>query len=264
MRALLPGRGDGAAVLAGAMSGQERTYRRWVQSDLHTFEVRVKESDLLISAARPLRQAAERALRSARAEIEGYAARDAGFAEALEPRDALPGAPEIVLAMVEAARVCGVGPMAAVAGAVAQRVGDVLLEQTSEVIVENGGDIFLYTRRPRVAALYAGKSSLTARVGMRIGRVNERLGLCTSSGTVGHSTSYGRADAAIVLAESAALADAAATALGNRIQGPADIEPGLECLKGVSGVLGGAIVLSEHLGAWGEIELIALQSGEGR
>jgi len=246
------------------MSGQERTYRRWVQSDLHTFEVRVGESDLLISAERPLRRVAERALRSARAEVEGYLARDAEFAPAMGPREALPGAPPIVVAMIEATRACGVGPMAAVAGAVAQRVGDALLEHAREVIVENGGDIFLCTQRPRVAAIYAGESPLTARVGVRIGRVNERLGLCTSSGTVGHSVSYGRADAAIVLAESAALADAAATALGNRIQGSRDVEGGLEWLRTIAGVLGGAAVVGEHLGAWGEVELTALQSGEGR
>ena len=238
------------------MAGEERTYRRWIESDLRTFEVRLGESDLLISAERPLREPAERALRVVRSELERHSARDPEFERALKPQEAPEGAPEIVVRMVEAARACGVGPMAAVAGAVAEAVGQALLAETEQVIVENGGDIFLQTKRPRVAAIYAGASPLSGRVGVRISRVGQPLGVCTSSGTVGHSLSFGKADAAIVLAESAALADAAATALGNRVQTAEDIEPGLVWLRGIAGVLGGAVVVGEKLGAWGEVELV--------
>jgi len=128
------------------------------------------------------------------------------------------------------------------------------------VIVENGGDIFLQTKTPRVAAVYAGASPLSGKVGVRISRVGRPLGVCTSSGTVGHSLSFGRAEAAIVVAESAALADAAATALGNRVQTAEDIEPALVWLRGIKGVLGGAVVVGEKLGAWGEVELVKLGS----
>jgi hypothetical protein len=141
---------------------------------------------------------------------------------------------------------------------VAQAVGEALLAESAQVIVENGGDIFLYTRRPRVAAIYAGASPLTGRLGLKVNRLGQPLGLCTSSGTVGPSLSFGRADAAIVLAASAALADAAATALGNRAQEPADIPRALEFLKEVPGVLGGALVIGESLGGWGEMEFVEL------
>jgi len=152
--------------------------------------------------------------------------------------------------MIEAARACDVGPMAAVAGAVAQAVGEALLADSKQIIVENGGDIFLHTARPRTAAIYAGASPLSGTLGIRISRLNQPLGLCTSSGTVGPSLSFGKADAAIVLAESAALADAAATALGNRVKAAADIEPALEAVSRIAGIYGLAAIIGDHLGAW--------------
>ena len=240
------------------MAHEDRTYRRWIESDLRAFEVRIGESDLLISSERPVPELAERAVRLARGDLKAYLARDPGFETTLRPRYALAGAPAIVLRMIEAARACDVGPMAAVAGAVAQAVGEELLAESKQVIVENGGDIFLYTARPRTAAIYAGSSPLSGTLGIKVGRLNQPLGLCTSSGTVGPSLSFGKADAAIVLAESAALADAAATALGNRVKTAADIEPALEAVSQIPGVYGLAAIIGDHLGAWGEMELVRL------
>jgi len=240
------------------MAHEDRTYRRWIESDLRAFEVRIGESDLLISSERPVPELAERAVRLARGDLKAYLARDPGFETTLRPRYALAGAPAIVLRMIEAARACDVGPMAAVAGAVAQVVGEALLAESRQVIVENGGDIFLYTARPRTAAIYAGASPLSGTLGIKVGRLNQPLGLCTSSGTVGPSLSFGKADAAIVLAQSAALADAAATALGNRVTTAADIEPALEAVSQISGIYGLAAIIGESLGAWGEMELVRL------
>jgi hypothetical protein len=239
---------------------EERTYRRWVEGDLSTFEVRIAESDLLISADRPLHDLAERALRLARGLLQRYLAQDPEFEKALRPREAIRPAPPIVLAMAEAARACDVGPMAAVAGAVADAVGEALLAESRQVIVENGGDLFLYTMRPRVAAIYAGASPLSGKLGLRVSQLDRPLGLCTSSGTVGPSLSFGKADAAIVLAESAALADAAATALGNRVKTAEDIEPALETVSKIPGIYGLAAIVGEHLGAWGEMEFVPIAS----
>ena len=240
------------------MAGEERTYRRWIESDLRAFQVRIGESDLLMSAERPLPKLAERALRLARADLEAYLARDPEFERTLVPREALDGAPSIVLHMLGAARVCGVGPMAAVAGAMAQAVGEALLADSKQVIVENGGDIFLYTARPRTAAIYAGASPLSGKLGLKLSRLNQPLGLCTSSATVGPSLSFGKADAAIVLAESAPLADAAATALGNRVNTTSDVEAALEVVSRIHGIYGAAAIIGEHLGAWGEMEFVRL------
>jgi len=242
------------------MPDEERTYRRWLRSELRSFRVRIDESDLLISAERPLPDLAERALRSVRADLEAYLRRDPGFAAALRPYESQPDAPLIAREMAEAARLAEVGPMAAVAGAVAEHVGRALLAQTRQVIVENGGDIFLHTARPRTAAIYAGSSPLSGRLGLTISLTNRPLGLCTSSGTVGPSLSFGKADAAIVLADSAALADAAATALGNRIQTADDIPAALEHVQTIPGLLGAAVVIGDHFGAWGELEVVRVAS----
>lgn len=237
----------------------DQPYRRWVQTDLQTFRVLVDESDILVSAERPLQNLAERALRSVRADLHTYIARDPVFQTTLVPHDVPPDAPPIVRDMAAAARVCGVGPMAAVAGAVAEYVGRTLLTESSQVIVENGGDIFIATARPRTAAVYAGNSPLSGTIGIRTTRSDRSFGLCTSSGTVGPSLSFGHADAAVILAESAILADAAASFLGNRIHSPADIESALQSLGTLTGVWGGVVVIGEHLGGWGDIELVQIE-----
>jgi hypothetical protein len=97
---------------------------------------------------------------------------------------------------------------------------------------------------------------------MKIGIVIEPgetpLGICTSSGTVGHSLSFGKSDAVCVLSKSAALADAAATAVGNIVREKKDIERGLERGKEIEGVSGVLIIVGEKMGAWGDIHLTRL------
>ena len=235
---------------------EERTYRQWTQSDdLVSFELAIGETDLLISAERDLSREAERSIRRHRQVLEEYIASDPGFLEALEPHPTKTDAPAIVQDMAEAANAVGVGPMAAVAGVVAEYVGRDLLEHSDQVIVENGGDIFLATQVARKIGIYAGGSPLTGHVKIEIDPVKTPLGVCTSSGTVGHSVSFGHADAAVVLAHRAALSDAAATALGNRIQSAEDIVNGLQWVQTITGILGALIVVGQNMGAWGKVQL---------
>jgi ApbE superfamily uncharacterized protein (UPF0280 family) len=107
-------------------------------------------------------------------------------------------------------------------------------------------------------ALFAGKSPLSHRVGLRIDPSWSPLGVCTSSGTVGHSLSFGRADAACVVAPDAALADAAATALGNRVRDAGDIPAALEWAAGLPEILGSVVIVGDKLGARGQVELVPL------
>jgi ApbE superfamily uncharacterized protein (UPF0280 family) len=137
-------------------------------------------------------------------------------------------------------------------------VGRQLAPLSPEVIVENGGDIFLAIEQPATVALFAGRSPLSHRVGLKLDPSLSPLGVCTSSASVGHSLSLGRADAACVLAPSAALADAAATALGNRVQGPDTIPPALEWAAALPGILGALVIVGAKLGAWGGVELAPL------
>jgi ApbE superfamily uncharacterized protein (UPF0280 family) len=84
------------------------------------------------------------------------------------------------------------------------------------------------------------------------------LGVCTSSGTVGPSLSFGKADAVCILSKSAALADAAATAVGNVVKEKKDIELGLGVGKEIEGVQGILIIVQEKMGVWGGIRLVQL------
>jgi len=159
--------------------------------------------------------------------------------------------------MARAADAVGVGPMAAVAGAVAEYVARGLSEYSEEVIVENGGDLFLMGRAERTIALWAGEHGAQG-VGLVVAGDMMPLGVCTSSGRIGPSKSFGEADAVTVLAADAALADAAATALGNRVHGPADVEPVLAAAREIEGLLGVVASIDGHVGAWGAIRLTAL------
>jgi ApbE superfamily uncharacterized protein (UPF0280 family) len=148
--------------------------------------------------------------------------------------------------------------MAAVAGAMAESVSKDLLKLSKEVIVENGGDIYLATSRERTIGIFAGDSPLSLKIGIVIGPEDSPLGVCTSSGTVGPSLSFGKADAVCILSKSAALADAAATAVGNIVKEKKDIESGLERGKEIEGVLGILIIVGEKMGVWGNVKLVRI------
>jgi ApbE superfamily uncharacterized protein (UPF0280 family) len=126
------------------------------------------------------------------------------------------------------------------------------------VIVENGGDIYLATSKERIVGIYAGHSPLSLKIGILIKPEEAPLGICTSSGTVGHSLSFGKADAVCIISKSAALADAAATSVGNVIQERKDIEKGLERGNAIEGVLGMLIIIGEKMGVWGKVKLTRL------
>jgi hypothetical protein len=160
--------------------------------------------------------------------------------------------------MIRAGIKAGTGPMAAVAGAVSEYVGKDLLLHTDEVAVENGGDIFLKKNKPAVVALYSGQSPLNMKIGIRID-CSLPLAVCTSSGAIGHSFSMGKADAACVISESGSLADAAATAIANRIPSQDRIEEGLNFARTIDGIQGVVIVFGEKIGAWGKLEIVPLK-----
>ena len=157
-----------------------------------------------------------------------------------------------------ASKIAGVGPMAAVAGAVAQSVGRDLLQWSSNVLVENGGDIFIKSDTQTIFTIYAGSSPLSMKTGIKVARRPASFAMCTSSGTVGHSKSFGKADAVSVLADCCALADAAATALCNQVQTPKDIETAIAAGKCMTGVQGIVIISGKQIGLWGALELVKL------
>ncbi|MEW6443553.1 MAG: UPF0280 family protein [bacterium] len=239
----------------------DRSYRDFSSGERFVaFSVAWKETDLYIKAARDLsNEALQSAMRCRRA-IEEYIAGRPGFETSWVPLAPDPEAPAVVREMLRAAAVASVGPMAAVAGAISEEIGRDLAAFSEEVIVENGGDIYLALSRPAVVGLFAGASSLSMRIGVRIEPGATPCGLCTSSGTVGPSLSLGRADAVTVWAPSAALADAAATGLGNMVTSPDEIEPALERAQAIPGLTAVMIVCGDRIGVWGPLDLVQLES----
>jgi len=235
---------------------EPRTYRHWVKDkDLISFNVVVKETDLYIRASHNLKRKAHKLVLKYRDALERYIERHPTFLTSLKPLPVGDDAPLIVKSMSESAGKVGVGPMASVAGAIAEFVGTDLLAFSPEIIVENGGDIYLKSLKKRLIGIYAGKSPLTGKISLEINTGDTPLGICTSSGTVGHSLSYGKADAVVVLSQSATLADAAATAIGNLIVQPSDIPKGIEFAQGIEGLKGLLIIIDDKVGLWGEVKI---------
>ncbi len=240
---------------------QERFYRCHfsASSKWKTYEVVFRETDLWIRSTRDLREEALTAVLSCRHQLHAYIAQNPAFLKSFDPLPPDPLAPPIVQEMLAAATRTQVGPMAAVAGAVAQHVGRFLRTLTPGVIVENGGDCYLDLTEEVTVGLYAGPHSpFSHQVGLRFTPDRFPLGVCTSSGTVGHSVSFGKADAVTVVSPNAALADAAATALGNLIQAPRDMAAAIRRASQMEGVEGVVLAMGEKIGAWGRVELVPL------
>ena len=231
-------------------------YRRLIAGRMASWRVAYKETELFICADSVMERAALDAVVALRHELDAYIARHPAFKDSLVPLDPLPGAPAVAVDMCRASRAAGVGPMAAVAGAFSAHVGRKILKYSREVIVENGGDIFMKADAARTVAIYAGRSPLSLKLGLEMqpGPVS----ICTSSGTIGPSLSFGRADAAVVVSADACLADACATRLGNELKSADDISRAMELIIEVPGVIGAVAIVGEVCGAVGDIRLKAL------
>ncbi|OGQ86673.1 MAG: hypothetical protein A3J85_05980 [Desulfobacula sp. RIFOXYA12_FULL_46_16] len=238
---------------------ENRTYRHLHQKKgLVSFNVTVKETNLNIQAETDLTDLALKSVLDCRNQIETYIGFHPEFATSLVPVDRLFPVPPIITDMLEAGQLARVGPMAAVAGAVAEYTGKALLHQSREVIVENGGDIFVKSDSDTIFSIYAENSPFSLTTGIRITKGERPYGLCTSSGTFGHSKSFGRADAATILSDSCPLADAVATKLGNMVKTGGDIKHAMDAGKTIPGVRGIVIIIGENIGLWGDLELVRL------
>jgi ApbE superfamily uncharacterized protein (UPF0280 family) len=235
----------------------DRTYRnRTLKNNLIGFNVTVRETDIYVYADTDLTPIALSSVHRLRSSLEAYISGHREFLNSLTPVAYDEWAPEIVRDMMRASEQAGVGPMASVAGAMAEHVGRELLLHTQNVIIENGGDIYLNTLNDIYIGIFAGSSPLSGRVSIKVRKEEMPLGICTSSGTVGHSLSFGRTDACCIKSGSVALADAAATAIGNVVKSQKDLQKGLKVGMKIKGVLGVVIIIDDQLGAVGDIELI--------
>lgn len=234
-----------------------RFYRKHMSAEgLRSFQVVMGESDLYVWAEREIYDEALASLARHREDLEGFIDRQPRFRTSFRPYAVPVHSPPVVRLMAEAAEAAGVGPMASVAGALAEMVGGDLLPYSEEIIVENGGDIFLRSKLERRVGVFAGRSPLSDRIALRIPPTPAGgLGICTSSASVGPSYSAGEADSALVVADSAALADAAASALGNQAKDPRHIEEAMADIAKIEGVIGCLVIIGKHLGVRGDLEL---------
>lgn len=235
---------------------EKRFYRESMKApDLVSFVVQVKESDLFIMAEKDLSAKALSRLKKERENLEAFIRYSPSFHKSLVPIEVPSFAPRICRLMAEAAQKAGVGPMAAVAGAVNEMVAEALLDETQELIIENGGDLLVISKKERVAAIYAGEDSpFSFKVGIRL-QGGKRWGVATSSGKVGPSLSFGRADAVVVVSQSSALSDAWATSLANRVRKKEDVEKTLRFAKDVVDISGVVVIMGDFLGVEGDIIL---------
>ncbi|MGZ6226411.1 MAG: UPF0280 family protein [Syntrophales bacterium] len=234
----------------------DRTYRKFISARNYSrFTVKISETDLFILADSDLSDLAFQSALKFRVQIEEYIRLHPEFKSSLVPVSGDKLAPDIVKDMLKASATAGVGPMASVAGAISEHVGRDLMRETANVIVENGGDIYLNIKDNVLIGLFAGDSPLTGKIALSINAKETPMGICTSSGTVGHSLSFGNADAVCIKSTSASLADAAATSVGNLIKKKSDVKKGLVRAMSIKGVLGVLIIKGDTLAVQGSMEL---------
>ena len=240
---------------------EPRTYRSFsARKGLVSFRVQVRESDLWIQAEQSLKKEAIDLLLRCRAHLEGYIANFPDFATSLAPWKITGPAPPIVRSMARAGMAAGVGPMAAVAGAVAQYVGQGLQVLSREVIIENGGDVYALVEGSLFMGIFAGNSPLAGKIGLRLDGQGKPLSVCTSSASIGHSKSFGKADAVVIVAKDCSLADAVATAAANLVESPKQVGRAVDFARAIPGITGVVSICESQLATWGDLELAPVQA----
>lgn len=313
-----------------------RNYRKIesIHADEQKFQIIIEETDLLITIPKHINteEAVDKCFRyisKLRKELKEYIFIHPEFQHSLEPIVSKKNAPSIVKTMCDTTKYANVGPFAAVAGSVAQLVSQMLFvwiveknqhekqkytkenieekmsstllheeSQSDNIIVENGGDIYIYSQKERVVGILSNPTKGES-IGLKIHKEDFPVSICSSSSKIGHSLSFGNGDIAMVRSKNAALADALATAYCNMLktskdinrvieqaqkdaeikipQNPFDTQEiyaflneenssretrGFQNTLPENNILGGLegifLQCDGHIGAWGKIELVAL------
>lgn len=242
---------------------EPRFYRNLLGSErFHPFVIGYKDSDLWIGINPhnfnlKIPEFAKRKLVELRRQLEAYLLIHPEFATSLTPIKVNHKAPDIARFMANAALRAQTGPMAAVAGAFSEYLGKAIQREfeINEIVVENGGDIYLLLKEAMVLSVYAGQSPLSNKIGIEIPAIDTPLGICTSAATVGPSKSFGNADAVMVACKNTALADAFATAIANKVHSASDIDPQLKASEQLSDIQSLMIICEGTVGLRGNYPL---------
>ncbi len=234
---------------------EERLYRDQIFSKFK-IEVSFKESDLLICSDKVIdKEKAQGILVECYEQIEDYIKENPLFSRSLFPLEIDQTAPPIIREMLESSKVTGIGPFSAVAGAVASYVGGELLNHCQELIVENGGDIFLKINEDKIIGVYLGQEFKINNLKLKIKKRSQAFGIASSSSSLGHSLNFGKADLVSVVAKNIIIADSFATAISNRIKKVEDVDKVLDEAKNKLPIEGLLVAFGEKIFLWGDLEI---------
>jgi ApbE superfamily uncharacterized protein (UPF0280 family) len=246
---------------------EKRTYRsQFNTSRFYGFEVKYQETDVWIgidpeSFKAEMKERALNKIKELRQKLDEYIETEPFFKKSLKPFQPGETAPAEAMEMAQAAAKAGIGPMSTVAGLFAREIGNEIIQNFSvnELVIENGGDFFAMLKNDIIFSVFAGDSPLSEKIGLVITPETSPLGICTSAGTVGPSLSYGKADAVVVVAEDLLVADAFATAFGNKVKSPNDVEKVINQAEKYPKILSLLIICEDKIGVRGDYEIKILR-----
>jgi ApbE superfamily uncharacterized protein (UPF0280 family) len=233
-------------------------YRDFIQSkEKYAWRVTYRFSDLLINSNKNIKNKIEKPLREIYEILDFCIKKNLSFLKSLAPVSIRPYYPSIIKKMCRVCSTFNVGPMAAVAGTVNEYLASFLLKYCDNLIIENGGDLYIKSARDLTIGVYLKNPHFKNKVFIKINLKGKPYGLCSSSSTFGHSLSFGKCDLAVVFARSSMMADAAVTAVANSINRPDDILESINHYKEFSGIKGLLIIKDKKIGIWGNLELVS-------
>ena len=234
---------------------EERNYRnKMISKDLLSYNVKVEETDLFISTEKDLSKITYESVLKYRNIIKNY--KNEEFFKTFSPVSVESNSHDIIKHMSKVSFISNTGPMASVAGAISYYVGIELMKYSEEVIIENGGDIFIKSNHNRKIKIFAGNSIFSNKLSIEIQAKDTPIGICTSSGTVGHSFSYGKADAVVVVSKDVVLADGVATSAANLVKSKNDVDKCIDYVRKIENILGIVIIINKKLGIWGNLKIL--------
>jgi ApbE superfamily uncharacterized protein (UPF0280 family) len=219
-------------------------------------KVEIEETAATIAADRDCIESAVVAIKAARAEIERKIRRDDFFLTTLEPYGPMDDDGRVVQRMCKASSIAGVGPMATVAGTIAQEAMEAMAsEGCTHGWVDNGGDIALLLESAGTVEIFSEPGSGSA-CALELEPTDTIIGICTSSGRLGHSISFGNSDAAVAIADDAILADALATAIGNRVAVADSLKTCFDPFRDIEGFIAGLAMIDGSVSIHGRLPRI--------
>jgi hypothetical protein len=225
-----------------------------ISKDLLSYNVKVEETDLFISSEKDLSKITYESVLKYREILKNY--KNEEFFKSFSPIAVEEGSHDMIKHMSEVSFVSNTGPMASVAGAISYYVGIELMKHSNEIIIENGGDIFIKSNHNRKIKIFAGNSIFSNKLSIEIQAKDTPIGICTSSGTVGHSFSYGKADAVVVVSKDVVLADGVATSAANLVKSENDVDKCIDYIKNIENIMGVVVIINKKLGVWGNLKII--------